>query len=266
MRSSRRPSAQKSRRQSVAGEKDPVIELPPDIPPGGLASPTAAVAAFRDQYTAHIQQLQQTMQLNFPNLPQMNLPQLPNFGMMPTLPDYQAYFPTTPMVRRISNLVNNRVENGNQQDYKWWDLFSGNVATAPPAYEDIFPQDDISVKRASASQAAAEAVADNKCAELFDQAESSTTAQKRHVVLDTVRIGQKHVITREQQDQLRLAHAEKVKRLRSDRNLFFIWIPLLVVIILAMLYNRVPKVWTGASEFIASMQNRNQQPRLVEVV
>jgi len=284
MRTTRRPSVQKSRRESVAKEQDSALEMPPIIEtPGGLASPTAAMTAFREQLSIHIQHLQQTMQLNLPNLPQM-----PNFGMMPTLPtlpDYQAYLPTTPMVRRISNMVgNNRADNAKEQDYRWWDLFSGTVPAAPPAYEDIFPQDDVETKRSSAAQAAADAVADNKCSELFDQAESSITAsQRRPVVLSTVRIGQKHTITREQQDQLRLAHAEKVKRLSRDRNLFFIWvspsfdplaiiltntpqIPLLVVIILAMLYNRVPKAWTGASQFIESMRNHNiDQNRFVEV-
>jgi hypothetical protein len=190
------------------------------------------------------------------------------------------------MVRRISNLVgNNRPANAKEQDYKWWDLFSVTVPAAPPAYEDIFPQGDVDTKRASAVQAAADIVADNKCAELFDQAESSTTALRRSTTLETVRIGQKHTITREQQDQLRLAHAEKVKRLSRDRNLFFIWvcslfcllkvlssnmkkIPLLVVIILAMLYNRVPQVWSGASNFISSVRNptaANKQPQTVKV-
>ena len=83
-------------------------------------------------------------------------------------------------------------------------------------------------KRASATQAAADAVADEKCADLFDQVETeteaSTSTRKQSVVLDTVRIGQKHVITRELQDQLRLAHAEKVKKLSRDRNLFFVWV------------------------------------------
>ena len=274
---SRRASAQKSTSEEVADEKDPVLELPGVTTAGGLASPTAAMTAFRDQLSAQIQHLQQTMHLNLPNLPQM-----PRFDMMPTLPDYQAYLPTAPMVRRISNLVgNNRPDGTKEQDYRWWDLFSGTIPAPPPAYDDIFPQGDIDTKRASATQAAADAVADNKCAQIFDQAESSTSAQKP-VLLDTVRIGQKHTITREQQDQLRLAHAEKVKRLSRDRNLFFIWvckdplrsildadilqIPLLVIIILAMLYNRVPKVWTGASEFMESIRNRNnQQVRFVEV-
>jgi len=272
MRSTRRPSTQKSRRQSVAAEKLPVPELPPNIETRvGLPSPSASMTAFRDQLAAQIQHLQQTMQLNLPNLPQM-----PNFPMMPTLPDYQSYLPTTPMVRRISNLTGARTDGTKEQDYKWWDLFSGSVPAAPPAYEDIFPQDDVDTKRSSAAQAAADTLADNKCASLFDQAQtqasssSSSTKVQKPMVLDTVRIGQKHTITREQQDQLRRAHAEKVKRLRSDRNLFFIWIPLLVIIILAMLYNRVPKVWSGITAFMSSMQNRSiainqDQGRIVEV-
>ena len=229
MRSTRRASTQKSRSASLVPEQDPVLELPT---PGGLASPTATMTAFRDQLAAQIQHLQQTMHLNLPNLPQM-----PTLPMMPTLPDYQAYLPTNPMVRRISNLVGNNRPDGaaKEQDYRWWDLFSGAVPAAPPAYEDIFPQGDVNTKRASAAQAAADTIADNKCAEIFDQAESSTTAQKRPVVVGTVRIGQKHTITREQQDQLRLAHAEKIKKLRSDRNLFFIWVCLTTLIPLLLL-------------------------------
>jgi hypothetical protein len=217
---SRRPSAQKLPKSDSADEKDPILNLPGISATAGLASPTAAMTAFRDQLSAQIQHLQQRMQLNVPNLPQM-----PRFDMMPNLPDYQSYLPTAPMVRRISNLVgNNRPVNAKEQDYKWWDLFSGTVPAAPPAYEDIFPQGDVETKRASAVLAAADTVADNKCAELFDQAESSTTAQRRSTKLETVTIGQMHTITREQQDQLRLAHAEKVKRLSRDRNLFFIWV------------------------------------------
>ena len=289
MRSTRRPSTQKSRTASLVPEQDPVLAIPAQ---GGLVSPAAAMTAFRDQLAAQIQHFQQTMHLNLPNLPQM-----------PTLPDYQAYLPTNPMVRRISNLVGNRQDGAaKEQDYRWWDLFSGTIPAAPPAYDDIFPQGDIDTKRASAVQAAADTVADNKCAEIFDQAEaeSSTTAEqrKRSTVVGTVRIGQNHTVTREQQDQLRLAHAEKVKKLRSDRNLFFVWvrsppsplsqttllarvfertftngiqIPLLLIIILAMLFNRVPSAWAGVSRVVDSMRYRytpavaEAEPRLVEV-
>jgi hypothetical protein len=234
------------------------------------------------------------MHINFPNLP--NLPQLPplppmpTLAMMPALPDYQAYLPTAPMVRRIGNLVGNRGEGAGQQDYKWWDLFSSNATTAPPAYEDIFP-DESETKLASAAQAAADTVADNKCSELYDQTstststveEESTATQKKPVKLDTVRIGQKHTITKEQQDQLRLAHAEKVKRLSRDRNLFFIWvcttltilyrenmltdpqIPLLLVIIVAMIVNRIPELWSRVPGFDMLNRAREEPERVVEV-
>jgi hypothetical protein len=215
---SRRPSAQVPARKELPDVKDPILEIP-TLNVVEPVTPSAAMTAFRDHVTAQIQHIQQTMHANFPNLPQM--PRLD----MPTLPDYQSYLPTAPMVRRISNLVgNNRPDSAKEHDYRWWDLFSGNVPAAPPAYEEIFPHGDLDTKRASAVQAAADTVADNKCFELFDQAESSTAPQRRPMKLDTVRIGQKHTITREQQDQLRLAHAEKVKRLSRDRNLFFIWV------------------------------------------
>ncbi|KAK6583683.1 hypothetical protein PZA11_003413 [Diplocarpon coronariae] len=255
---SRRPSAQPTKR-AAPETKDPDLDMPNDTI-AGSASPTA-VTAIRDHLTTQIQQFQQSMHLNLPNLPQM-----PRFDMMQSFPDCQAYLQTTPVVRRISNLVHNRPEGitrpgvpPKEQDYKWWDLFSGNVPAAPPAYEDIFPRDSIDIKRASASRALADAVADNKCFEMFDQTEvrgeSSAMAQKRTLKLDTVRIGQKHVVTREQQDLLRLAHAEKVKRLSRDRNLFFIWIPTLVLIVLAMLFNRAPQVWGEASKFFDSTRH-----------
>jgi Ankyrin repeats (3 copies)/IPT/TIG domain len=251
------------------------IELP--AVGGGLSSPTAAVAAFRDQLSAQIHHLQQTMQLNLPNLPQM-----PTLPMIPNLPDYQAYLPTAPMVRRISSLVphmgasrpGTADHSTKDTDYRWWDLFSGTIPPAPPAYDDIFPRNDLDVKRSSVTQAAADALADNKCAALFDQlveATGSSTGPKS-ALLEALRIGQRHPMIREQQEQLRLAHAEKVKRLRSDRNLFFIWvctflishfysdykqIPLLIVIMLAMLYNRVPAVISGAQQLRALAVRNN---------
>jgi hypothetical protein len=193
---------------------------------GGLGSPSAAMSAFRDQVTAHIQHLQQTMHLNLPNLPQ-----IPTLPMMPNLPDYQAYFPTSPMVRRISSLVptmstsrpGTAEQPAKEADYRWWDLFSGSIPAAPPAYDDIFPEGDLDAKIASAAQAAADTLADNKCSSLFDNTIGSSTSTNE-APLDTLTLDKKIPVTREQHDQLRLAHAEKVKRLRSDRNLFFIWV------------------------------------------
>lgn len=208
----------------------PSLNVPNLEHAGGVASPTAAMTAFRDQLSAQIQHIQQTMHLNLPNLPQM-----PTLSMS-NLPDYQAYLPAAPMVRRISAMVphmgaarqDSSEENTKEPEYKWWDLFTGNPSPEPPAYEDIYPHGDTDTKRTSAAQAAADAFVDDKCTTLFDQetdvqAESSASGA-RSALLETVRIGKKHSISKEQQDQLRSEHAERVKKFRSDRNLFFIWV------------------------------------------
>jgi hypothetical protein len=189
----------------------------------GLVSPAAAMTAVRDHFAAQIQNLQQSMQ-------HLNLLQMPN------LPDYQAYLPTAPMVRRISSLVphmgasrNSSLEQPPKEtDSKWWDLFSGTMPTAPPAYEDIYPQSELDVKRSSAEQATADAMADDKCAVLFDQTEaplasSSSSAKLASGSLQTLSINSNRPISQEQQAQLQLAHAKKI-RFRSDRKLFFIWV------------------------------------------
>ena len=211
----------------------------------------SALTAWRDQLSMQIQQFQQTVH--------RALPPLPN------LPDYQDY----PVVRRISSLVpqrntqlvseTERRNHAKETDYHWWELLTG-VASSPPAYEDIFPdksQEDSTKKKAPIMQAAGEAFMDQKCEEMFDHAGSSS-------VMETVRIGSRG-LTQQQQDRLRSAHAQKIKRLRSDRNLFFIWvsppskpmrffllinlqIPLLILVVLAMLKDRAPQLLYAASQ------------------
>lgn len=200
----------------------------------GLPSPTAAMAAFRDQTASYLQHIQQSM---FPNLP----------IQMPTLPDYQAYLPGNPMVKRISLMVPHRAlqqssGDGKEHDHKWWEFFSNSGPTAPPAYDEIFPDKNMEAGRSSAAQAACDAIADNKCAVLFDQTQGQTetlvAVAGSSTTLETV----KQPLNAERHSGLSLARTEHLTRLKSDRKLFFIWIPLLVVIILAMCYNRVPQV------------------------
>ncbi|ESZ95701.1 hypothetical protein SBOR_3921 [Sclerotinia borealis F-4128] len=290
-RQSRRSSTKNILNETIETTKTPVLELPEVEADEGLASPTMAMTAFRDQmmaqFTAQMQHLQQSfhngMHLGLPNLPQ--LPQMPQMPQMPTLanlPDYQAYLPS-PMVRRIGSRPDSpeRQDGAKEQGNKWWDLFSGNVALAPPAYEDIFPQSDVDVKRAFAEQAVAETIADNKCAQAFDQtkthvemstfatrAESSTNAaQRKSLPMGTLRIGGKEVVTVEQQNQIQLLRQEKLKRVRSDRKLFLIWIPLLLVMMLATFYTRIPAVWSRASYVFTSLTDQNQdQGRVMEVL
>jgi hypothetical protein len=184
---------------------------------------------------------------------------MPQMPQMPT----QA-----PFMRRMQQLMPGMAgtrpdadENAPHQkmDGRWWDfsLYKNMAAAPPPAYEDIFPQKDLDQKQASAAQAAAEAEADMKCASLYDQpteatASATTTTIETAMVKqdqantdapDVLKIGRKNAITREQQEQFLKAREQKLKRISSDRNLFFVWIPLLLLVLCAMLYNYFPLFW-----------------------
>lgn len=246
-----------TRRNSFAAEP----QYPGNSSQSNLASTTPflavnpAMSAWRDQLSAQIQLFQQAVHRTLPNLQLLALPPIPN------LPDYQTY----PVVRRISSLVpqrNSRPSTADRStgaakvtDYHWWELLTG-AASSPPAYDEIYPessQGDLSDKKASALRAAGDAYMDRKCEETFDQTKSSSA-------LETAKIGST-ILT---QEQLRSAHAMKVKRLRKDRNLFFIWIPLLVLVLVAMLKDRVPQALHGARQAFHYAQDCFQE-RVVEI-
>lgn len=241
-RQSRESTTKKILNETIEITKAPVLEHPEAEVDDALASPTMAMTAFRDHFFAQVAQVtaqMQHLQQSFHNGMHLGLPTMPQMPTLANLPDYQAYLPS-PMARRISSRPESpsREDGGKEQGNKWWDLFSGNVAAAPPAYEDIFPQNDMDVKRASAEQAVADTIADNKCTQVFDQlitqvetttssarAESSATAtQRKPIPMGTLRIGGKVVVTVEQQNQIQLLRQEKLKRIRSDRKLFLIWV------------------------------------------
>jgi Ankyrin repeats (3 copies)/IPT/TIG domain len=192
----------------------------------GAATP--AMVAWRQQLATHFQHLQQLW--NLPNLP--NLPQIPP---MPTLPDYQNYLGNR--MGRLNSLVPLRnpsrsggssasePQTAKEGDYRWWELFS--VPSAPPAYEEIYPQlgsETTDKKTSDVAQAAVDALVDQKCAEAFDRQTpvSSSTGGRSSPVIE-LRIGG-GAITKEAQEELRAAHARKLKKIKSDRNLFFIWV------------------------------------------
>ena len=237
-----RRNSMADRRESRSNSTTARLQNPGHEVPGALGSPTAAVTAFKEQFATQLQQLQQTMALQLQNLPQFpNLPQIPH---MPPLPDYQAYLNSAAVFQRLTSMVPNISgsrpgSSGDQQpdkelDGRWWDISSLMPSSAPPpAYDEIFPEGDLDKKQASAAQAAAEAEADHKCATLYDQPAAPTStstststagpSQKPPALLE---IGRKNAITKEQRENLRRAHAEKLKRLSRDRNLFFIWVSL----------------------------------------
>ncbi|MCJ1384932.1 hypothetical protein MMC17_008050 [Xylographa soralifera] len=248
-----------SRRNSTITERSPVVEgaLQPLAETPGLLFPAAAMAAWRDQLAAQIQYFHQSVNWTLPNL------QIPTLPPMPNLPDYR----TDAMVRRFSSLVPQRssrpsTSGGSQankeSDYRWWELLTG-TASSPPPYEEIYPstaQNAFETKISSAARATLDALADQK----YNTATASIRNQKSVEVA-----GGKQDSTSQHQEQLRDAHERKIKRLRSDRNLFFIWIPLLLFVVMAMLKDRVPQVWHGAQQAITFAQHRYQE-RLVEVL
>lgn len=227
------------------------------------SAPTAIAAALKEQFQQQLQQLQQTMAMHFQNL--AHIPQLPQMPGMPVLPDYQGYLQR--MQQYVPGMSGPRPdstgENSPKVDGRWWDLSSymGGAAAAtalPPAYEDIFPSKDVEEKQRSAAEAACEAEADMKCSALYDQpktrlkkrstrakaAIASVVAESSETEIPSVlKIGRKNAITKEQQDQFLRAREQKLKKLSSDRKLFFVWIPLLLVMICAMLYSYFPKLF-----------------------
>ena len=194
-------------------------ELPPnqmEANPGSMFT-AAAMTAWRDQLAAQIQQFQQSVGRTLPHLP--SLPPMPN------LPDYQAF-------RRFSQWGPQRSSRGStssahtndpkDSDPGWWDSLTGG--SSPPSYEEIYPakaQEDLDIKTSSAAMAAADAAADLKCAEEFDgvmRTEGGASSSK------TTATSERRVGAGEQGRETFLVPANDIKRLRSDRKLFFIWV------------------------------------------
>lgn len=238
------------------------VEQPPPADDARPFSPPAALVAWRNQLQAQINQFQQSVANAFPNLPAL--------PPMPALPDYQAH----PMMRRITNLVPHRPSTARSAKEGWWDLLTGNSApnaTELPSYDELYPQQDehneeavARLKKSSMLQAATDAALDQHF-----EAQASTQASTSRTVsinpeqddLKDIRIG-RSVISREQQKHLREQQAQRMKGLGSDRNLYFIWIPLLVLVICAWARNYVPGIWQGISSGIEFVKTRYAQRAL----
>lgn len=182
-----------------------LVEVPEADEQGGMAAAAVAMANIKDQ----IQQMHQSLVQNFAAM--QDYP-----GMLASLHAAQ---------QRVSALI-----------------------AGPPAYHDLFPGNrhddkralehgDFDTKQASAIQAATDYDADRKCSALYDeqqqiqQIESSqmTTEhvqekQVKRQLPNVLTIGRKNNITKEQQDDLRQARAEKQKSLRSDHKLWLFWV------------------------------------------
>ncbi|KAI2625456.1 hypothetical protein GGS21DRAFT_493505 [Xylaria nigripes] len=249
----RRANFGEPRHQSITGTREA------DEAGEGPASPSATMAAIREQVATQLQQFQNTMTLHLQNLAPFQMPNILNLPPMPILPGYQAYLQSAPVMQRISSLVPHirgqrpgsaDDHTNNHSDNRWGGFpFFGNK-DAPPAYEDIFPQKDLDTKQAAAAQAAADFEADAKCTALYDQdsaesSQSQTQSQPQNQEPALLQIGRKHQITKEQQEALQRAHAQRLKTGSSDKMLWFVWIPILVFVLGAML-------WSGAPSLVAN--------------
>ncbi|KAJ5204414.1 uncharacterized protein N7498_005293 [Penicillium cinerascens] len=258
-----------SRRSSMHQDVIPPVMDTVESPatPGdarGFSTPETIVA-WRNQLAAQIHQFQQSVANAFPNIPAL--------PPMPALPDYQA----NQMMRRITNLVPNRptARDG------WWDLLKGNTAqghTQPPSYDELYPHqqdspEEAEMKKSALLRAATEAALDqhfeaqtNVGSASASTSAAATTTERPASAKDDLKditIGRK-VISREQQKHLREHQARRMKGLGSDRNLYFVWIPLLLLVVFAWIRNYVPGIWQGVTETYDFVKARATQ-RAVEM-
>ncbi|KAK1750007.1 hypothetical protein QBC47DRAFT_310816 [Echria macrotheca] len=250
---------------SRASTRNP-SEAPDYLPRRLPAASTAAMTSLKDQVTAQFQHIQQFMSPHLQNLPQFRqlqqqlsyLPQMPNFAQMPNIhpfPEYQAA-----VMQRLAAMV---------------PAFGGRPGSnspPPPSYDEIYPDQQGSAaekKQESAARAAVEAEGDAKCTFLFDnqQTESrpSTSATEESEEVDEqglpslLQIGRKNAITKEQQENLRRAHAERLRGLSRDPNLFLIWIPLLLIVSAAMLYGRTSFIVSATQGMFSNLLNNARE-------
>ncbi|KAJ4420363.1 SPT3 Dosage dependent suppressor of Ty-induced promoter mutations-like protein [Neurospora sp. IMI 360204] len=277
--------------ENVAERQRPLVD--------GLG-PAAAVNAIM----AQIQQLQQTAMLHFQNFPQLPFMLPPVVHYMPALPGYQTAQRLAATV--VPGITGPRPEPkatqttppppASKESAGWFNRSNNNNSVPPPSYDEScgkgqsgFPDE----KQASIAMAAAEAAADEKCAAMFDQAGSSSMtieaagATTLAVEIDEeteideeveveaspelpvmLEIGRKNAITKEQQENLRRAHSVKKKELSRDRNLYLIWIPLLLVTLFATVFNEHHSIWhflQMALEYLfgSTQPLENQAPQTV---
>jgi hypothetical protein len=202
---------------------------------GRFKSPMTLV---REQFGYPFQQLAQQMQFAQQMQPlqqlQQALRQLQQMPYIPQMPNMPNMLPeqAEQVLARLSAMAANQF---GQLKFASSEL--------PPSYEEVCPErhDAAETKEASAARAALEAEGDAKCTTLFDteetDAESSTESSPPLSTTDDnaeeidnqnlptlLQIGPKNAITKEQQENLRIAHAMKLKGLGSDRKLFLIWV------------------------------------------
>jgi len=225
------------------------------LPTNGLATLTAHrsmepeandtfMAAWRDQLQNSIQRYNeatQAFQSMMPSFPALN-------GHLQAL---QQEYQGSAMVRRVSQLFPQRPgtsRSNSRRNDGWWDALTGNRSPSPtqqpPAYESLFPADgpspeDISLKKLSEEQAAADLIIDRH----FEAQSSSRAPHNRDHDQDV--------------GELLLHRDIKRVELSKDRKLFFVWIPILAIVLGLMLKS------SGIFELFRSINTNPVMDRMV---
>ncbi|RPB02643.1 hypothetical protein L873DRAFT_1673180 [Choiromyces venosus 120613-1] len=224
-------------------------------PPAEGLAPAAAVTAWREQIAASIQNLQ-NLHWNLPTMPTaadyQHIFQNPMAALQNPMARFHALMPPSPFAQDRNVVNSQEVKKG---QYTWWELFS--APQAPPAYEELFPHQpssshgppgDIVLERGSA-------VDDAKVQEeeLVPPGSSGSSSSASSLDVDELRYRISRGVqdmTKEQQDEYR-AHARKMKKIESDRRLYFFWLPALILILIAMTMSYGPVVWCALKVIIS---------------
>lgn len=187
-----------SRRGSSQHNKAVALATPAAIDAGPNGSPSAFMLAWRDHLVNQLHQFNTSAQSIMPNLATLN-------GPLQALQEVQ----TNPMVRRVSSLLPQRPSS--RQREGWWETLTGSLPPAiasPPAYDELYPhhepsEEDLGVKKQSAMQAAADAIADSH----FEEQSSISASKKQHQ--------SNTLVTRQPIERVEL---------KRDAKLFFFWV------------------------------------------
>ncbi|RPB17204.1 hypothetical protein P167DRAFT_479902 [Morchella conica CCBAS932] len=214
-------------------------------------SPSAMMAAWKENFAVSLQ--------NFQN--HWNLP------AMPTAAGFQQNLlqNLNPWSAANPNPTQQDMKDG---DYKWWELFSN--PQAPPAYDELFPwpgqpsnsAGDIVLMRGADAD-------DAKVVEptIIERAESPLSASSSATSLDMGELQRRIAkggrdITKAQQDEYR-AHARKMKKISNDRRLYFFWLPVLILIMMAMATSWGPRIWSTSKIVFSFARDAIQDPSSV---
>lgn len=184
------------------------------------------VAAMVEHLGTRVQNFQQ-------GLPAMAMPAMP---AMPTMPGILARSASAPNTTTTSSTALVPSEN-----YSWRELF-----TAPPSYDDLFPSRPSSTPEVFPSDPSEEED------ELPEPVQRYLAAKGRQSLTD------------EEKEALRL-HAMKIKRIRGDRRLYFVWIPLLIFSVVAMSLSWGPRVWEVGRAVVQKGEMWVESGRVAEV-